>query len=57
MLASGPATEISYEGLVNNGHSAMQEYELAQRPMVASVDDPAHSVEASVQFGEQEIQL
>jgi hypothetical protein len=57
MLASGPATEINYESLVNNGHAAMQEYELAERAMVASVDDPIQTIEASVQFGVQEITL
>lgn len=57
MLASGPATEINYENLVNNGHSAMQEYELAERALVAAVDDPIHTVESSVQFGVQEIPL
>ena len=57
ILASGPATEMSYDSLVNNGHSAMIEFEMGQRSATIEFNAPAKPFDVTVEFGNQGIKL
>lgn len=57
ILTSGPATEIRYEGLVNNGHAMLQEFELSQREAEVVIDEPQKPVDVTIEFGNQGIKL
>jgi hypothetical protein len=57
ILASGPATDISYANLVNNGHSMVQEFEMGQREATVEIDAPIKPVDVTVEFGNQGIKL
>ena len=57
VLASGRSTEVSYDSLMNNGLSMMDEYQLQHREANVEVDQQARSVEALIEFGSQEIKL
>jgi hypothetical protein len=56
VLASGNSTEVSYESLMNNGLSMMQEYQLQQSDGNIVLDTPT-VMDANVEFGVQDIKL
>jgi len=57
ILSSGRATEVSYESLMNNGLSMMQEYQLQHHEAALELDTPTKPIEASIEFGSQQIKL
>lgn len=57
ILASGRATEVSYENLMNNGLSMMQEYELQHQAGSIDLSPEPSPVEATIEFGVQDIKL
>jgi hypothetical protein len=57
ILASGPATDISYANLINNGHDMVQEFEMGQREAMVEIDAPVKPVDVTVEFGNQGIKL
>ena len=57
ILASGASSEVSYESLMNNGLTMMQEYQLQHREASIELDPERRELEASFQFGSQEIKL
>jgi len=57
VLSSGPATQVSYESLMNNGLSMMQEYQLQHTEGAIDLNPEAPSVEASIEFGSQSVKL
>lgn len=57
IMASGVSTHVSYEGLMNNGLSMMQEYQIQHDPMSLSLNPEVKGLEASIQFGGQEVKL
>jgi hypothetical protein len=56
MLATGRATEIRYEDLMNNGLSMMDEYQLQHREAAVAVDD-SNPIDVAIQFGSQKVKL
>ncbi len=57
ILASGRSTEVSYESLMNNGLSMMQEYQLQHHEATLDLNVPTTSIEASIEFGSQQVKL
>jgi hypothetical protein len=57
ILASGVSSKVSYEDLMNNGLSMMQEYQLQHDPMSLTLNPEVKGVEASIEFGSQEVKL
>lgn len=57
VLASGRATEVSYADLMNNGLSMMQEYELQHREAGVDLRPETAKIEATIEFGNQEVKL
>lgn len=57
ILASGQATEVRYADLVNNGQSAVLEYEMGQRAMEVEVDAPVVASSISIEFDRQGVKL
>jgi hypothetical protein len=57
VLASGRSTEVSYESLMNNGLSMMQEYQLQHHEATIDLNTPTISIEASIEFGPQQVKL
>lgn len=57
VLASGRATEVSYESLMNNGLSMMQEYELQHQAGTIELSPEPTPTEATIEFGVQDIKL
>lgn len=51
VLASGKSTEISYEGLMNNGLTMMAEYQLQNGGMEVELDPVAEASVMGVEFG------
>lgn len=56
VLASGRSTEIDYGSLVNNGLTMMQDFELQGSQVQVDVN-PVDSVEASIQFGSNDVDI
>lgn len=57
ILASGRATEVSYASLMNNGLSMMQEYQLQHQAPALELNPETKRVEATIEFGSQNVKL
>jgi len=57
ILASGVSTMVSYESLMNNGLSMMQEYQLQHDDGSFDLEPEIRPVAASIEFGVQKVKL
>ena len=57
VLATGRSTEVQYSDLVNNGMSMIQEFELTGGSGELDLHPQGLSLEASIQFGNNEVDL
>jgi len=57
VLNSGPSTTVSFESLVNNGLTVMQEYELQHGDGSIDLSPKPSLVEATFEFGGQSVKL
>lgn len=57
VLASGKSTEVSYESLMNNGLSMMQEYQIQHGDGNIELTQERQVIDASVEFGAQGFKL
>lgn len=57
VLASGQATEVNFEGLVNNGLTMMQEFELTGGSGHVDLNPSGFTLESSIQFGNNDVDL
>jgi len=57
ILNSGPATKVSYESLMNNGLSMMDEYQLQHGDGNLTLNREAAVVDLAIEFGAQDFKL
>lgn len=57
IMASGVSSHVGYEDLMNNGLSMMQEYQIQHDQMALTLNPEVRGVEASIEFGSQEVKL
>jgi len=57
ILTSGAATEVSYNDLVNNGLTMMEEFEIQAGDGVIDIDPEPEKVDLPIEFGPHEINL
>lgn len=57
ILASGKATEVTFASLMNNGLTAMQEYQLQHGDGTINLNPEGFNPQIEVEFGSQEVKL
>lgn len=57
ILASGRSTEVSYESLMNNGLTMMQEYQLQHTASTIDLNPEAVSIGSEIEFGPHQVKL
>jgi hypothetical protein len=57
ILASGKATEVTFASLMNNGLTAMQEYQLQHGDGTINLNPEGFNPQIEVEFGAQEVKL
>ena len=57
VLSSGPATEVNFASLMNNGLTMMQEYELQHRDPAVDINAATEDPVITIEFGAQEVKL
>lgn len=57
ILATGRATEVGFEHLINNGLSMMHEYQLQHREGTLDLNPERAPIEATIEFGIQGVKL